>query len=74
MQEGAVSFLPALDEVDFVGGDDEGRFVFFEDFDAFFGLGLEAFVDVDDEDGDVGEVAAACAEVDEGGVTGGVDE
>ncbi len=72
--EVVVFVLPARDEVYFVEGDDEWGFCLFEDVYAFECLWFEAFVNVYDEDGEVCEVAAAFSEVDEGGVSGCVDE
>ena len=52
--ERAPSFAtPTVQPVDFVSGDDEGCPCFFEDVEGFDGLGLQAFHDVNHQDGDV---------------------
>src|SRR3972149_5843278 len=73
--EGLVLVLaPAGNEIDLVRGDDERRLVTLQDVQALDRLRPEPLVQVDDEDREVRERAAACAERRERDMTGGVDE
>ena len=64
---------PAWDQVCLVDSNYERCSPILEDGETFMGLGLEASVDVDDQDGDVCYRASSSAEVKEDVVSGGVN-
>lgn len=65
---------PAVQAVDLVERDDEGRLAVAEEADRLEGLRLEAVHDVDHEDGNVAQRRATLAQIGERLVTGRVDD